>query len=275
MSTTTPLPITGTTPSVRIPDGSRCRAYFWSPTTNRVAGVVAAIELHDVVDAVSEEVSGLALALVAPLGANNHDGWHGGPLPETVGITPQSIGRCLHGGGEAHRPTSSSAAVTAAGTHGAPPEPVAASCGSTGATGNGTPTYTARSQARLSATPPAGPAREGVGHAEDAREVRVLNSEGDREATAVRGVGKEVDLLVGLNLDLALALIGPVESGQGKRTGSALLDGDGVRVRSGRPRDLRGGPQSRPRTYRFVCPAHWRTRWRRRSPRARALWASA
>ena len=32
-STTTPLPMTGVTPGVRMPDGSRCRAYFSSPTT--------------------------------------------------------------------------------------------------------------------------------------------------------------------------------------------------------------------------------------------------
>ncbi len=32
-STTTPLPITGTQPGVRIPEGSRCRAYFSPPTT--------------------------------------------------------------------------------------------------------------------------------------------------------------------------------------------------------------------------------------------------
>ena len=33
MSMTTPLPITGTTPGERIPDGSRCSAYFSPPTT--------------------------------------------------------------------------------------------------------------------------------------------------------------------------------------------------------------------------------------------------
>ena len=35
MSTTTPLPITGTTPGERMPDGSRCRAYF-SPSMTTV-----------------------------------------------------------------------------------------------------------------------------------------------------------------------------------------------------------------------------------------------
>ncbi|MEY9214649.1 hypothetical protein ABH917_004095 [Thermobifida halotolerans] len=32
-SMTTPLAITGTTSGERMPDGSRCRAYFWSPMT--------------------------------------------------------------------------------------------------------------------------------------------------------------------------------------------------------------------------------------------------
>ena len=42
-----------------------------------VAGVVAAVELHDVVDAAAEQVGGLALAFVAPLGADEHDRGHG------------------------------------------------------------------------------------------------------------------------------------------------------------------------------------------------------
>ena len=50
-STTTPLPMTGTQPGVRMPLGSRCRAYFSVADDDRVAGVVAAVELHDVVDA--------------------------------------------------------------------------------------------------------------------------------------------------------------------------------------------------------------------------------
>jgi hypothetical protein len=33
MSTTTPFEMTGVTPGVRMPEGSRCRAYFSSPTT--------------------------------------------------------------------------------------------------------------------------------------------------------------------------------------------------------------------------------------------------
>ena len=43
---------------------------------DRVAGVVAAVELDDVVDAAAEEVGRLALAFVAPLGADDHDRGH-------------------------------------------------------------------------------------------------------------------------------------------------------------------------------------------------------
>ena len=42
-----------------------------------VAGVVAAVEPDAVVDLVAEQVGGLALTLVAPLGADEHDGRHG------------------------------------------------------------------------------------------------------------------------------------------------------------------------------------------------------
>ena len=41
-----------------------------------VAGVVAAVELDDVVDAAAEQVGRLALALVAPLGSDEHDCRH-------------------------------------------------------------------------------------------------------------------------------------------------------------------------------------------------------
>ena len=43
---------------------------------DRVPGVVAALVPDHVVDAVAEQVRRLALALIAPLGANNHDGGH-------------------------------------------------------------------------------------------------------------------------------------------------------------------------------------------------------
>ena len=59
---------------------------------DRVAGVVAAVELDDVVDAAAEQVGGLALALVAPLGADDHDCWHGGIPSKWWGLTSDSIG---------------------------------------------------------------------------------------------------------------------------------------------------------------------------------------
>ena len=45
---------------------------------HRVAGVVAAVELDDVVEPAAEQVGGLALAFIAPLGADDHDCGHAG-----------------------------------------------------------------------------------------------------------------------------------------------------------------------------------------------------
>ena len=45
-----------------------------------VAGVVAAVELDDVVDVLAELVGRLALSLVPPLSPDDDNGWHG-PLP--------------------------------------------------------------------------------------------------------------------------------------------------------------------------------------------------
>ena len=45
-----------------------------------VAGVVAAVELDDVVDAPGEQVGGLALSFIAPLGADDDSGRHGWSL---------------------------------------------------------------------------------------------------------------------------------------------------------------------------------------------------
>ena len=44
-----------------------------------VAGVVAALVPHDVVDLLAEQIGDLALALVAPLGPDEHDRWHSWP----------------------------------------------------------------------------------------------------------------------------------------------------------------------------------------------------
>ena len=44
---------------------------------HRVAGVVAPLVAHHVVNAFAEQVGGFALALVSPLGTHEHDRWHG------------------------------------------------------------------------------------------------------------------------------------------------------------------------------------------------------
>jgi hypothetical protein len=43
---------------------------------DRVAGVVAAVELHDEVDLLAEQIGCLAFALIAPLGAEQRDRRH-------------------------------------------------------------------------------------------------------------------------------------------------------------------------------------------------------
>ena len=65
---------------------------------HRVAGVVAAVELHDVVDPAAEEVGRLALALVAPLGADDGDRGHAGsPERQAIGTAPGSCGHATSG----------------------------------------------------------------------------------------------------------------------------------------------------------------------------------
>ena len=49
-----------------------------------VAGIVAAVEPHAIVDLVAEQVGGLALTLVTPLGADEHDRGHAGASLETT-----------------------------------------------------------------------------------------------------------------------------------------------------------------------------------------------
>ena len=41
-----------------------------------VTGIVAAVELDDPVGALTEQVGGFALTLVAPLHSDDHDAWH-------------------------------------------------------------------------------------------------------------------------------------------------------------------------------------------------------
>src|SRR5690606_21381424 len=54
---------------------------------HRVTGVVAAVELHDVVDARTQQVRCLALAFVAPLGADDYCSGHSCP-PSTC-VSPR------------------------------------------------------------------------------------------------------------------------------------------------------------------------------------------
>src|SRR5699024_4139626 len=61
-----------------------------------VAGVVASVGLDDVVDALTEEVGGLALPLVAPLGSDDHDGGHGdswGTVGDFLDTRPRAVHR--------------------------------------------------------------------------------------------------------------------------------------------------------------------------------------
>ena len=75
-SMTTPLPMTGVHVGVRMPDGQQVQRVLLAADDDGVAGVVAALEADDVVDVVAEQVGDLALALVAPLGADQHDRGH-------------------------------------------------------------------------------------------------------------------------------------------------------------------------------------------------------
>ena len=53
----------------RMPDGIRCRTYFFADE-NRVAGVVAALRADDDVRLLGQHVNDFAFAFVAPLGAH-------------------------------------------------------------------------------------------------------------------------------------------------------------------------------------------------------------
>ena len=69
-SRTTPLPITQALSGVEDPGGDQVELELLAVADDRVAGVVAALEAHDRVGALGEQVGDLALALVAPLGAD-------------------------------------------------------------------------------------------------------------------------------------------------------------------------------------------------------------
>ena len=59
-----------------MPEGIRCSFHSSLAAHDRVSGVVAALEAHDRVAVLGEQIGDLALALVAPLGADYHYSWH-------------------------------------------------------------------------------------------------------------------------------------------------------------------------------------------------------
>ena len=101
-SMTTPLPMTGVHARRQDAGRQQVQGVLLVADDDGVPGVVAAVVLHDVVDRRAEQVGGLALALVAPLGADQHDGGHGVHLPRT-GTGPAESDRRVRGRGYVKR----------------------------------------------------------------------------------------------------------------------------------------------------------------------------
>ena len=70
---TTPLPMKQSTVVAQDPRGNQVQHRLLAADHQRVAGVVAALEAHHALRAVGQPVDDLALALVAPLGADDDD----------------------------------------------------------------------------------------------------------------------------------------------------------------------------------------------------------
>ena len=70
---TTPLPMKQRTCSRRMPDGNQRQDGLAAADHQRVAGVVAALEARDRGGALGQQVDDLALAFIAPLGADDDD----------------------------------------------------------------------------------------------------------------------------------------------------------------------------------------------------------
>ena len=88
-STTTPLPMTGVQLGREDAGREQVQRVLLVADDDRVAGVVAALVADDVVDGATEQVGGLALALVTPLSAEQHKcGHRRTPLPG--GACPRS-----------------------------------------------------------------------------------------------------------------------------------------------------------------------------------------
>ena len=75
-SITTPLPSTQSLPGSRMPEGSSWKLERLVADDDRVAGVVAALVAGDDVEPLGQQVDDLALALVAPLGADDDGAGH-------------------------------------------------------------------------------------------------------------------------------------------------------------------------------------------------------
>ena len=70
---TTPLPMKHSTPSRRMPGRDQRQHGLLAVDDERVAGVVTALEAHHRGDALGQQVDDLALAFVAPLGADDDE----------------------------------------------------------------------------------------------------------------------------------------------------------------------------------------------------------
>ena len=83
-STTQPAPITHSLPQ-RIPEGM-CRSLYVSPSATIVCPAFGpAVVAADEIRVAGEQVDDLALALVAPLRADDHGRGHAGSMPASAG----------------------------------------------------------------------------------------------------------------------------------------------------------------------------------------------
>ena len=73
------------------PRGQQVQGVLLVADDDRVAGVVAAVVLDHVVDRRPEQVGRLALALVTPLGAEQHDGRHRDTPTSSGGMTGRDL----------------------------------------------------------------------------------------------------------------------------------------------------------------------------------------
>ena len=91
-STTTPLPMTGVMCGYSTPLGTSWRAKRLAVDHDGVARVVTALVADDHVHLLGQEVGELALALVAPLGADDHGSGHAGQRVKLGCATGAAVG---------------------------------------------------------------------------------------------------------------------------------------------------------------------------------------